>query len=212
MAFPGTGISFHELFYRQFGSRYDPDLVVLHSYFLDRGWLIADKVTLKTSLPDENPRADVARMQRLVRAIPAYFFLCENSHLWARLRLALAESLDAKPAQAAAAAPPNPDGRSFDDLQRAFIVTFEALRQEVCARGRRLVVLKERRNLDPFPLIDEHVRGAASSRSCVSVAAIDFAPDDFYVHERHSNPRGHARVADVLFSLLKGRLIPDALQ
>lgn len=195
----GISLSFNEYLYREVGRRYRPDLVVLHMFFHDRGGLTYQDARRWETVPVSRTSGLKARLRRLVRSLPGYVFLCENSHLYGLRRLALVDAIDRKPAE-----PRDADAaRKFDDLQRTFLSTFGDLSREACADGAHMLVVAHRGNLDAFPLIQRELRRESP---CRSLREIDIRPEHTFPQDYHWTPPGHAFVAARLEDFVRERI------
>lgn len=195
----GGGLGSQEFLYRAIGARYQPDIVLSHLFV--PGPLTYQYAARKGTVPPDAARLKVQRLQRLVRLAPGYAWLCENSHLWALLRLSLQSQADALAAarweQASA-------GQDPADVQRAAIDTYDALVRQACGGGARFLVLKQKGYLDPYPLLADYLRRRKASGSCLQELELDMGPrHQISPKDWHWSRQGHAEVAERVFAALR---------
>lgn len=208
---PGTVIAFHELLYRDLGRRYAPDVVVVHIQLNERGDLTPRQFTRQDAPMDSGVTSRASLVRALVRGIPGYDFLCENSHLWALKRKSLVGKAPAPTttlAAASAAKAATPEGE-FEAMQRGYVERLDAIVTPACADGSTVVVLRSKDHLARFPEIDRAVRGWEASRKCVKPLELEITPaETIHPSDPHWNERGHAAAAEALERLLRAQVRP----
>ncbi|MFI5360601.1 MAG: hypothetical protein ACHQ49_01425 [Elusimicrobiota bacterium] len=202
----GVSLSLDEYLYRTVGRRYAPDLVVLNLLYGNKESLNYQEAKHWEEVPVSRTSGLKALLRRFIRAFPGYAWLCENSNLYGLRRLALVDAVDVKAVDARDARPDPDAARKFEDLQRTFLSTFREFERGACGDGARFLLLANRVSLELFPLIDAEISKEARTSSCLTYRELDLGPEDTFPNDRHWTARGHARVADVLFDDVRGRL------
>jgi hypothetical protein len=192
----GTLMNHHEFVYRKLGGRYRPDLVVMHLHFTGENEIQERNTARKQDLPPSASDSRTARMRRMMRGLPGYFWLCENSHLWAFKRRALAARMKpaAGPVVAQANSAVQQDRR---ELMARYDETLDALAKEACGDGAKVAFLVKKGMLAPYGDIESYLRRKAKG-GCVNLVEPPLGKEHSFKLEPHWNPTGHKLVADSL--------------